>query len=132
VHNGWHSGCAPAMRGRCTSEVDHGGSCGITTTPSTSASARFVNNLSYGNRCGKSASDALNVSGQGDTVSNNLVGANPQFVQYSPGGGGDYHLSPGSPAIARGTDVGAPSADFNGTSRPQGGGHDIGAYEFAK
>jgi hypothetical protein len=132
AHNGWHTACASAMRGGCVSEVDHGGGCGITTTPKTSADARFMNNLSFGNRCGKSPSDALNVSGQGDMVSNNLVGANPQFVQYSPGGGGDYHLSPGSPAIDRGTSVDAPSMDFDGNPRPQGGGVDIGAYELAK
>lgn len=41
----------------------------------------------------------------------------------------DYHLRPGSPAIDAGTDVGVP-ADLEGTTRPQGAGHDIGAYEF--
>jgi hypothetical protein len=132
AHNGWHSVCVPSMRGRCSSEIDHGGSCGITTIPTTSTSDRFLNNLSYENRCGKSASDAVNASGQGDTLSNNLVGDDPKFVQYLPGGGGDYHLSAGSPAIDRGTSMGAPSTDFDGKPRPQGGGYDIGAYQFER
>ena len=42
----------------------------------------------------------------------------------------DFDLSAGSPAIDSGSPVGAPAADFIGTSRPQGAGIDIGAYEY--
>jgi len=42
---------------------------------------------------------------------------------------GDYHLQSGSPALDAGLSAGAPSIDIDGTSRPQGQGIDIGAYE---
>lgn len=41
----------------------------------------------------------------------------------------DLHLLATSPAVDHGTSSGAPSEDYEGTARPQGGGHDIGAYE---
>lgn len=45
---------------------------------------------------------------------------------------GDFHLQSGSPAIdaAGGAASWLSSTDFDGTPRPQGGGHDIGAFEF--
>ena len=42
----------------------------------------------------------------------------------------DFHLREGSPAIDSGSAVDAPSDDFDGNSRPQGAGYDIGAFEF--
>jgi CSLREA domain-containing protein len=42
----------------------------------------------------------------------------------------DYHLTAYSPAINTGTAEGAPSVDLDGTSRPQGEGFDMGAYEY--
>ncbi len=42
---------------------------------------------------------------------------------------GDYHLVPGAEAIDKGTATGAPDHDFDGTPRPQGAAHDVGAYE---
>ena len=48
----------------------------------------------------------------------------------------DYHLKSGSPAINTGlasmNSVSAPSADIEGTGRPQGSGYDIGAYEYTE
>ncbi len=44
---------------------------------------------------------------------------------------GDFHLQTGSPCIDEGTSIGAPQVDFEGTSRPQGLGFDIGAYEYS-
>jgi len=52
-----------------------------------------------------------------------------QFLQYNINGTGDYHLHVGSPAIGAGTDVGAPSTDFDGKPRPQGK-VDIGPFEY--
>jgi Abnormal spindle-like microcephaly-assoc'd, ASPM-SPD-2-Hydin len=45
---------------------------------------------------------------------------------------GNYALTGGSPAIDVGTERGAPSTDFFGNTRPQGGEFDIGAVEFVK
>jgi len=42
----------------------------------------------------------------------------------------DYHLQIGSPCIDKGTSNGAPEKDIEGNLRPQGRGHDLGAYEF--
>lgn len=67
------------------------------------------------------------VSGQGGLTDANLVQGDPKFTNQASK---DYHLSAGSPAIDKGsTDI--PFAfDFDGIARPQGGGFDIGAYEF--
>jgi hypothetical protein len=48
------------------------------------------------------------------------------FVNAS---GGDFHLAPGAAAIDAGVDVGI-AEDLEGTPRPQGGGFDMGAYEY--
>ncbi len=42
----------------------------------------------------------------------------------------NLHLVAGSPCIDAGTATGASSEDYDGISRPQGGGYDMGAYEF--
>ncbi len=65
------------------------------------------------------------ISGLGD---GNIYG-DPLFVNPAFGQEGDYHLKAGSPAIDSGTQIGAPSIDLSGVSRPQGAGVDIGAYE---
>lgn len=53
--------------------------------------------------------------------------ADPQFVNYRGGENGDYHLAAGSPAIHRGTTMGAPATDFDGNRRAPV--PDIGAYQ---
>lgn len=52
------------------------------------------------------------------------------FVNPS-GGTGDYHLISTSPAIDVGSNVNAPNIDKDGITRPQGGGFDIGCYEYS-
>jgi len=42
----------------------------------------------------------------------------------------DYHLTPSSPAIDKGTLLPAVTTDLEGNPRPSGIAHDIGAYEF--
>ena len=55
------------------------------------------------------------------------ISGNPQFADEA---GGDFHLMSGSPCIDAGTSNNAPNTDHEGTARPQGGGFDIGAFEF--
>jgi len=57
----------------------------------------------------------------------NLNNQAPLFVGSSTG---DYHLAKGSPCIDTGTSTDAPVTDIAGTSRPQGQGYDMGAYEY--
>jgi hypothetical protein len=51
---------------------------------------------------------------------------NPLFVNESSK---DFHLQSTSPCIDKGASVGVTN-DFDGVSRPQGTGYDIGAYEY--
>ena len=46
-------------------------------------------------------------------------------------GGQDYRLKAGSPAIDAGTNLDTVTSDIEGTSRPQGAGTDVGAYEYS-
>jgi parallel beta-helix repeat protein len=78
------------------------------------------NNIVY-----KNGAPELQDTGTGSVIANNLVGIDPRFVNAA---GGDFHVQPGSPAINAGVDVGL-TADIASTLRPQGGGHDIGAFE---
>jgi hypothetical protein len=88
------------------------------------AGQTFTNNLTNGN-----PTNFLNNSSvAGSCV--NCVTLAPVFVNYNPGGTGDYHLVAGSPGIDQGTSSGAPTTDFDGKPRPSGAGFDIGAYEY--
>ncbi len=55
------------------------------------------------------------------------ISADPLFANQSAG---DYHLQANSPCIDAGTSSNAPATDFEGTTRPQGSGFDMGAYEY--
>jgi hypothetical protein len=84
--------------------------------------AVFRNNIAYHNRGGDIVSEP---PGNG-TFSHNLT-SDPRFVKASAG---DFHLTPGSPAIDTGMPVSAVTTDFDQRPRPQGAGFDIGAYEY--
>jgi hypothetical protein len=56
-----------------------------------------------------------------------LVNSDPLFANPA---GDDYHIPASSPAVDAGLDAGV-RLDLEGTPRPQEGGFDIGAYEFA-
>ncbi|VVB97666.1 Uncharacterised protein [uncultured archaeon] len=60
-------------------------------------------------------------------VGTNYIAQYPEFVNPA---GGDFHLQSTSPAIDRGSPIGAPGMDFDWNLRPQGFGYDIGAFEF--
>ncbi|MFC1735573.1 PKD domain-containing protein, partial [Candidatus Hydrogenedentota bacterium] len=57
------------------------------------------------------------------------IDADPTFADTDAG---NFALLPGSPCIDSGTDAGAPGKDFEGVTRPQGSGYDMGAYEIPK
>lgn len=63
----------------------------------------------------------------GAPLLNNLWGVNPVFVSPDTG---DYHLQAESSAIDAGTFLNEVNDDFDGNSRPQGNGYDIGVYEY--
>jgi hypothetical protein len=44
----------------------------------------------------------------------------------------DFHIASDSPAVDAGTDAGAPSVDFEGDTRPQGSGVDLGGRRIIK
>jgi hypothetical protein len=74
--------------------------------------------------------EGVSVSGQFSTVTwgaGNLD-ADPLFVDP---GKLDFHLQAGSPAIDAADTKQAPEVDRDGIPRPQQGGADMGAYEFA-
>jgi hypothetical protein len=77
------------------------------------------NNISYLNGSGDNIIS-------GNTASNNL-NANPNFINASSS---DFHLASNSPAINAGYLVTSVTDDYDGNSRPQGSGYDIGAYEY--
>jgi hypothetical protein len=58
---------------------------------------------------------------------NDLWQIDPKLVNISEN---DFHLRPGSPLINAGTNLTEVTNDFDGTLRPQGSDHDIGAFEF--
>jgi parallel beta-helix repeat protein len=84
-----------------------------------STSADVINNIAYGNPYN------LFNSGQGTTLNRNLT-TDPRFVDA---GSFNFRLRPGSPAIDAGAKIDIVSTDFDGSRRPIGGSHDIGAFE---
>ncbi|HDN51460.1 MAG TPA: DUF1565 domain-containing protein, partial [Thermoplasmatales archaeon] len=60
-----------------------------------------------------------------------LVSYHPESELFTNLSLWDLHLIGGSMAIDAGTQVNAPSIDYDGIPRPQGNGYDIGAYEYA-
>ena len=80
------------------------------------------NNLTFGRN-----TDVSRSSGSSATIRNNLVGVNPQFLNL---GSNNFLLASNSPAIDAGIALSEVPNDYNGVPRPQGRGHDIGAFEY--
>ena len=55
------------------------------------------------------------------------IAVDPLFTDVT---NNDYTLQNLSPCIDAGTSTGAPATDLDGNTRPQGGGYDIGCYEY--
>jgi len=113
------------------------GAAGEAISLRNSARARVANNIlvnhTYGVLVKEQAAatieynDAWNNSianYSGATGSTGHISCNPQFLNASAG---DYHLTGGSCCIDNGTQVGAPSLDFDGDSRPMDGDGNGGA-----
>jgi parallel beta-helix repeat protein len=81
----------------------------------------YANNLLFRNHAG-----AFSLNGGG--VPTGTVTGDPRFVNPARA---DYRLRIGSPAVNRGTTLGAPRYDRQLAPRPQAGRMDIGAYEGA-
>ncbi len=82
------------------------------------------NNIIYSN--GGNGGDLM--TNENTTIDHNLIGIDPAFINS---GSGDFRLKEGSPAINTGSMVSfVPDRDYEGNSRPQGGGYDIGAFEY--
>lgn len=79
------------------------------------------NNIAYRNSRGDYAN-----SGSGTVTSQNLISVDPGFVNP----GADFKLRPDSPARNAGATITLVQIDVIGTSRPQDGAYDIGAYEL--
>jgi hypothetical protein len=100
--------------------IDNG--YGISEQGTTGTHNSYSNNLVYGN--------GVSISLKNGLTAKNTVSSNPLFVSYSktmttP----NFHLTSSSPAIGRGTSVGAYPTDFDGKPRNSTTGYDIGAYQ---
>jgi hypothetical protein len=71
---------------------------------------------------------ALSLVGSVTNGGHNLVG-NPLYVAPASR---DYHLQSSSPARDVGVKLSSVATDYDGVSRPQGSGYDIGAYEYTQ
>ncbi len=127
MHNGYHDFCTYKNPGQCPNG-NHSGLGAIAELGVTGPNNQYMNNLTYQNQYDDTPDDTIHL--QTGTQSNTLIGINPQFVDYQPGGPGDYHLQAASPAINAGTSVDAPSFDFDNYARPYRAGYDIGVYEW--
>jgi hypothetical protein len=90
---------------------------------------QYLNNMVYGNGSAAFGDENYNWPSSAGSKDVNTITQNVQFVHYNVNGTGDYHLQAASPAISKGTDVGAPSTDIDGKPRPQGK-IDIGPYQY--
>jgi hypothetical protein len=100
------------------------------------ATGEVKNNIFYNVTAWDSATSATNGSKNiwyrpgatlGSRFNGDLVNVNPQFVDVT---NGNFHLRWGSPGIDTGLTVSNLPVDLESVSRPQGGGFDIGPYEY--
>ncbi|GAB3470728.1 hypothetical protein GCM10027321_41550 [Massilia terrae] len=96
---------------------------GISEQGTTGTHNSYSNNLVYQN-------SKYNISLKNGLTAKNTVSSNPLFVAYSrTATTPNYQLTSSSPAIGRGTSVGAAPTDIVGKPRNSTTGYDIGAYQ---
>lgn len=95
----------------------------VNITDANSSGDAVTNNIVYGNTGGD-----ISLSGTGHTQTTNLT-TDPSFTNAA---GADFTLQSGSAARDTGTNLSGDgvTTDYLGTSRPQNGVFDIGAYEY--
>ncbi len=95
------------------------------------AGGNCVNNMGALNSLGHNLDSETSC---GFTAAGDISSSDPMLGPLQDNGGPTFThaLLPGSPAIDNGDDNNCPTNDQRGISRPQGGGCDIGAYEFAE
>ena len=91
---------------------------GILTQYSTTVTIK--NNIVYSN-----GAAIVDLNGN-STIANNIT-IDPRFVNAASG---NFNLGSNSPAIDAGVTLVEVPSDFSGVGRPQGGGYDVGAYEY--
>lgn len=99
--------------------------------------ATLTNCILWGDIAAGSGVEIFNIYASSATVNYSCVevgltgtantALDPLFVDAA---NGNLQLQAGSPCIDTGTAAGAPDADILGILRPQGGGYDMGAYEY--
>lgn len=102
--------------------------CGITVSDQTPVT--YVSNDTFGNNGSNYCTNfgtPISDPGVGDISVNPALGTT--FVNWQSDGSGDYHERSGGPTVATGSSNSAPNHDFDGNSRPSGGGFDIGPYQ---
>jgi parallel beta-helix repeat protein len=87
-----------------------------------SSGAEVKNNI-----CWKNGTDTAEDLGSGSAILSNLF-SDPKFVDPTSY---DFDLLPTSPAIDKGLSLSVVFDDYSKTRRPQGGGYDIGAFEYS-
>lgn len=92
--------------------------------PSEDIGNSVAHNLVYAN----SINYSLAATGSANLSKSGMIAADPQFVSYIAGGGGNYHLKSTSPVINKGQLTYAPLTDIDGKLR--GSLVDMGAYEY--
>ncbi len=104
----------------------------------------FRNNISMNNALQMALNTANGVDPSEIIIDHNLfcgpvseVGTNAVIVSDSNKvfkniAAGNFHLKMNSPAIDAGSAILVPLSDFDGVSRPQGNGFDIGCYEYSE
>ncbi len=93
---------------------------GIQEYGATGSGNRFLNNSVHGN--GGQGIDLKSGTEEG------TITADPQLLDIE---NGDFRVSPSSPIIGKGTELGAPSVDILGKPRPKDGGIDLGVFELS-
>jgi hypothetical protein len=78
------------------------------------------------NICWQNSNNTIGNDGSGSVINQNLL-SNPLFVNAASA---DFHLQAGSPARNAGVMISQVTTGFDGTTRPQESGYDIGAYEY--